>query len=538
MKKIYFLLILMFAGSAGLQAQIFKYFNEMNQASSTDAKALNDGYLWKFFTQTAGEGNKNSLIKTNADGTPEWRKAADNFGLSCYTVNPDGNLILGGGYSVAGSETSALLAKWNPEGGMIWNKTFAAQSFAGIASLVSNESIIYACMTSSSFFSSTQFSKSTVIALDQTGTVLWTQGFAQGGFATDYSFRNTLIAENGDFVGVADIRGSINSQACGIMITRINPAGTVVFAKYINVIDSVTQSSVNGLVETASGDFIIAARLMPDQISTYPNTGYLAKVSSSGELLNQRRIFAGIDAGEMFVSLKEHEGDVFASMFIYAPFQDVQQAMSVLRIDTASLAIESSNGLSFPTIATQDPYGDWNESFDIAADGTFLVSGIFYCEAQQDYFPFIVTWTPELGSACEDFERQIAFSDSAATFPFTDYVTFSGPTITNGVADSISMVTMNIPAISDLCEGCDLSTGFSVISATDEINFFPNPAKENIVINSNDNSTQKWSIVNTAGQSVATGEFKGSASINLNAFSSGIYFLKINGKVDKLVIQD
>lgn len=86
---------------------------------------------------------------------------------------------------------------------------------------------------------------------------------------------------------------------------------------------------------------------MPDQFSIYPNTGYLAKVGSSGELLNQRRIFAGIDAGEIIVSLKEHEGDVFASMFIYAPLQVVQEAMSVLRIDTASLAIESSNGLFF-----------------------------------------------------------------------------------------------------------------------------------------------------------------------------------------------
>jgi len=70
---------------------------------------------------------------------------------------------------------------------------------------------------------------------------------------------------------------------------------------------------------------------------------------------------------------------------------------------------------------------------------------------------------------------------------------------------------------------------------TTEINIYPNPAKDNITIESNSNIKQKMEIVNLLGQTVYTGFISSKACIDIASFTKGIYILKLSTDKEMLV---
>jgi hypothetical protein len=64
---------------------------------------------------------------------------------------------------------------------------------------------------------------------------------------------------------------------------------------------------------------------------------------------------------------------------------------------------------------------------------------------------------------------------------------------------------------------------------------YPNPAND--VLNIVANGSVEYQLINSVGQVVMSGNVEGSAHINVNDLNSGVYFLKVNENVQKVVIK-
>ena len=85
------------------------------------------------------------------------------------------------------------------------------------------------------------------------------------------------------------------------------------------------------------------------------------------------------------------------------------------------------------------------------------------------------------------------------------------------------------PALRPKLEVC-YSTSNGVheqLLTNNNISIYPNPAKDNITIETNSNTEQRLEIVNLIGQTVYTNIINRKAAINTSAFANGVYFLKL-----------
>jgi hypothetical protein len=89
---------------------------------------------------------------------------------------------------------------------------------------------------------------------------------------------------------------------------------------------------------------------------------------------------------------------------------------------------------------------------------------------------------------------------------------------------SLQKSTDNIISIDVIQE----SVGLLPEKTSDKIRIYPNPAKDNISIESNSNSKQRLDIVNLIGQTVYSAYIYGKTTVDVSTFSRGIYFLRLN----------
>ncbi|MBQ2188590.1 MAG: T9SS type A sorting domain-containing protein [Bacteroidales bacterium] len=67
------------------------------------------------------------------------------------------------------------------------------------------------------------------------------------------------------------------------------------------------------------------------------------------------------------------------------------------------------------------------------------------------------------------------------------------------------------------------------------VNVYPNPAHEVMYIVTNGNV--EYQMINSVGQVVMSGNVEGSAQINVSGLNSGVYFLKVDANIQKIVIK-
>ena len=59
---------------------------------------------------------------------------------------------------------------------------------------------------------------------------------------------------------------------------------------------------------------------------------------------------------------------------------------------------------------------------------------------------------------------------------------------------------------------------------------YPNPAKHNLTLTSDVNATFAYSLYDLTGRVVASGNFYGSANINLSSIEGGVYLLRLESE--------
>jgi len=77
--------------------------------------------------------------------------------------------------------------------------------------------------------------------------------------------------------------------------------------------------------------------------------------------------------------------------------------------------------------------------------------------------------------------------------------------------------------------------GIKEINNKEDVKVFPNPAKDNLTIETISNTEQRLEILNLIGQTVYTTNINKKATINTSAFANGVYILKLSSDKETVV---
>ena len=512
-------------------AQFFKNLPQMNNYIFGDVYADTSGITFSVFFQDPDLGHHRTLLHTDNAGEVLWvKEASSNFGD--HLNLPDGSVIVSGIRPMANGERNGLLEKHNADGSVAWTRRIGVSGGSlGIGNLMLNDNKIILTVNRSSFFSNTDMHKGAIMALDFDGNPLWTKVYANGGFTTDYSISRTMIAANGDILAVADIRGSSNSPANGMMLTRLTNAGVMVFAKYVDFRTTHNQLSVTGLEELPNGDIVFGGRLMTDQISTYSNTMWLGKTDAAGNLLLQKTYHGGTDTGEQLHSLKYANDKLYAYVQMFAPFDsmDVQRTLMIGELDPATLSFTQMNALQ-GLYTFEDPYGQVPNAFAVTTDGMLTVVAGSFCEESERYHTVLMQMDPDLSSSCTASEATHTFTDSIANYIMSPYVPSNSFSVTTSV-DTLHITLTEITpyTVRDFCEGCALSAASVKEHTGDALQIYPNPTDGRLyVLSENPAEGSVVTVFNTVGAIVYSGRLSsGQTMIDLDANAPGLYYVYV-----------
>lgn len=519
--------------SGEMKAQFFNFLPQNSNYLRGEVRSEASGLTFTYRLQDDSTlALSTLLIHTDNNGQALWMKnAGSNF--SSYTMAPDSSVILTGGRSTGAGNRIAILQKLDRNGNVIWNKSIAASSAdVGIGNImIGANNTVFATITRSNFSSSTYFTKSAVIAFDMNGVVLWTKYFSNSAQTTEYGFTRTLLAANGDFVGVADVRGSSGASANGMMITRISPQGVVRFSKYIDFKSTHNQLSVTGLVETPSENLVFGGRLMTDQISTYPNTMWLARLDSAGNLAQQKVYSGGERVGEQLHSLRYDNGQIFAYVHLFSPFDSVTKTNWIGTVNEQTLAFTGQNATALE-VNSEDPYGNVSNSFCITTDGKPTVAAGFYCVEKDRYFPLMQQWSSTLASSCAALDEVQPLVDSAASYVVANYTPVGSFTLTHANDTTLISLTDATPAvIANLCNGCTSTTpnGITQPSQKQVFRIYPNPGNGQYYIDLAQHIQSAQIIIyNNVGAVIFQSTVQGThQSIDLSTQAAGMYIVRV-----------
>ncbi|MCB0820191.1 MAG: T9SS type A sorting domain-containing protein [Bacteroidetes bacterium] len=533
---------LFFAFSVAAQAQgsFYKFFPGFETPFITSVYPMHDGLICCFQNQNSTTLEiSRRIVKTDFDGNTSWIMVPDSSNYSIqYACEPQpGATILGGFYSISGQfgpQGWGLITRIDENGNVIWAKRATAQTSGGLTGVYSNGQIIYALFTSYSNFSNSQMYSASVIAYDLDGNKLWEVPYGHSGFVTNYYFEGATVAENGDFIGAIDVRGSQNVQVSGIVLTRITPQGVVSWTKHINWHADFSQSTANGVAEGPDGSIYVGCRLMTDQSSIYPNALWIGKFGADGEQLDQRMYSAGTDVGENISGMTATENHLLVYVKRYSPFEAVQRQLDLLAIDYEDLSVFSAKS-SEVFVTFESVYGEDPPQLAMGPDGSAYTSAISFCDINQKNYSSIFKWNTDLETGCNSTDVTGIYTDSVSAFTAVDYVNsgFNIPTYAN--ADNINFIHLAVEQAPDFCDGCDISTGLKNISPDPVALFYPNPAKNNIVLRTD---IKAFTLSDLSGRIILSDYTQGKQSISIEGIPAGIYLLNLDGLSSKLIIAD
>jgi hypothetical protein len=171
--------------------------------AGTDLIQTSDGgFLILGWTRSFGAGQRDFyLIKTDSLGNQQWQRtygtAGSEGGRSILLLN-DGNYLLTGSGSEGSSSTIGRKYKVNPEGGIIWSKTYAYQdnndNNLHRTVQLPNGDLVSAGLTDRNGNNNSGW----LLKTDSQGNVIWQREYDKNQF-TDL-FYSVLLAEDGGFL--------------------------------------------------------------------------------------------------------------------------------------------------------------------------------------------------------------------------------------------------------------------------------------------------------------------------------------------------
>ncbi len=520
-----------------MQAQYINHFPSEQGVVSTHTKSYKDGFIWYLNTQNSSTlQHKKALIRMQSNGDFLWAKEPEGeSSITAMAFTSDHKFILACSAPSTAPFNGAIIQKQDSTGTTDWAITISSSSNAYVVNLEATDDIIYAAIGSGGFIGNTYYHTAAVVGISHNGQILWHKKFSGGGLTTDFVFNRTALTSTGDLVAVADVRGSSGFPANGMMVTRINSSGDIIFSKYYDFRTTHTQLSVNGLAVIENDEIVFGGRLMTDQISTYPNKMWLGKLDGDGTELLQKTYHGGEDTGEMLQGLRYSNNTLYASILPYSPFAEVPRADMVATINTSTLSIDEYSAVEI-NLVYGDPYGQTKNTFDMASNGHMLSVGNFYCEAQSRYIPYMVSYDNAMSTDCSAIEAEISFTDSTSSYLATNHTTNSGATYTFGTTTAVALTDVTVPQHADLCIGCAEAVSVIEYERIKPIKIYPNPAQNYITLQLDGNVLLGYTIIDLQGRTVLSGKSSTNSQIDITSIASGTYLIKTSTGTTELLI--
>lgn len=193
---------LMKTDSAGNQLWEKEYGGTLDDMGQDVVGTPDGGFLILGWTRSFGAGQRDFyLVKTDSIGNQQWQRtygtAGSEGGRSILLLN-DGNYLLTGSGSEGSSSTIGRVYKVNPEGGVIWSKTYAYQenndNNLHRTVQLPNGDLVSAGLTDRNGNNNSGW----LLKTDSQGNVIWQREYDKNQI-TDL-FYSVLLAEDGGFL--------------------------------------------------------------------------------------------------------------------------------------------------------------------------------------------------------------------------------------------------------------------------------------------------------------------------------------------------
>ena len=242
-------------------------------------------------------------------------------------------------------------------------------------------------------------------------------------------------------------------------------------------------------------------------------------------------IFAGTSTG-IYLSSNNGNNWTTISTNIYDIKSFAIKGSKIYASYNAGVVLSSDNGDSWVNMSNGYCIGDVInalvlDSFYIYA-GTYS-HGIYKCPLSDFIGQYtIATYAnPSISGSTSGINVDtLNQSCTIKATPNTGYA-FVNWTENGNVVSTDTSYTFNVTTDRILTANFSSTLGLTINSIKNFVNFYPNPTKDYLTIETNLNIEQKIEIINLIGQTVYTIYINKKATINTSAFASGVYILKL-----------
>ncbi len=324
-----------------------------------------------------------------------------------------------------------------------------------------------------------------IIKIDSLGNQLWKKTIALGGLSSGYQIRET--PDKGLLICGYKAPPYINVYTGGPFILKTDSAGNL---KWYNSPNAQNYNGGGAIAITPQGDYLLAYGYGISLEYSYTTDYYYSRINvikydANGGIIGNRfydkvRLNQSIYKVEM---LPNSAYFILGNYFVNDTNSSHSAEVALLmKIDDKGDSLwTQSYGYAVGTSA------DINYLFDGVSsnDGGFISCGLV---GSYPTVPQQMMWVVKADS--------------------------------NGYATGMNCLGINEP---------------NMLMSRVEINVYPNPAKDNLTIETNSNTEQILEIVNLIGQTIYTSIINRKANINTSAFAKGVYILKLSSDKETVV---
>lgn len=536
----------------------------------TDGGALLGGYSTSNVSSDKSESSKGVydywIIRIDADGKKLWDKTlggANYDYLTSIVTTTDGGFLLGG-YSLSNksgdkSENSKgdkdyWVVKIDKNGQKLWDKTFGGL-FADVLTSITQTSdggfLLGGHSLSYVGSDKTETNKGNndywVVKIDANGNKLWDKTF--GGASYDYLYGMTTTSDGGFLLGGyswSNKSGDKSENIKGVYdywIVKIDAKGNKVWDKTIGGDSGDVFSS---LVNTSDGGFLLAGYSYSNQsgdksANAKGNADYwIVKIDASGNKVWDKT-FGGNSLDQLNAVIKTSDGGFLLGGYSQSSINGDKTENTKGNYDYWVVRIDASgNKLWDKTLGGSD--NDQFSTMTLLKDGNFLLGGNSNSKASYDKsdnakggFDY---WLIKIK------ENQIKTATTLTATGCTGTVNWSNgatgnsitvsPTVATTYTATCTVNTCKSAASNAITVSPDVISNGRIevdvaIQPEPSFNFkvFPNPAKDELTIQTDLEGEATFYLYNSVGQQVLEKTFEKQTKINLKNLSKGSHIYLI-----------
>lgn len=256
-------------------------------------------YNFNWFIMSPIATTNIQLVKTTTDGTLVWEKIINYPGSRMLATwmehtNDDGYIITGRANqdeTWPPDSNDVVLIKTDMNGALQWSKKFdtGKDELAFCVRQTNDGGFIISAFHDAVPTSLAGNTYAMLIKTDANGNLLWDKKYSLAVRDLDTSEPMVWTVKQTSNHGFILIGTTAASHAADILVIRTDSTGNLIWSKSYEHDNSAMRFSVGlDIIENFNGEFVIAAALDKDQTLSQYNYPFIMKVSSTGDLIDQR----------------------------------------------------------------------------------------------------------------------------------------------------------------------------------------------------------------------------------------------------------